>query len=229
MALSPDRYISINTKTLILITALSAYIVISLVSVYSQFQQFGVINSFLDGEYISQAEAEAGDAFVGTMAIIQGIIFFNCSVWFLVWKYRAYKNLHYLETGCLEYSPIWAVSSYFIPIIWFYKPYQVMREIWNESNTDSYEDDRFYFLMPAWWALFIVDIIFARIRLHGYSNIESLQQLKNGLIIAVISEVIGILSSVVLISLVRVIYLKQQRSKARLDLKQDEAISAVVA
>lgn len=56
------------------------------------------------------------------------------SVLFLIWMYRARRNLVPLRAGGLVYSPFWAVAGWFIPIMHLFRPFQVMREIWRASE-----------------------------------------------------------------------------------------------
>ena len=60
------------------------------------------------------------------------------SVAFLMWIHRAYRNLPALRGTPLKCSPRWAVGYYFIPILNFFRPYQVMKEIWRESDPRGY-------------------------------------------------------------------------------------------
>ncbi len=53
----------------------------------------------------------------------------------LVWMYPAQKNLPALQpTRPLEVSPGWAVVWFFVPIMNLFRPFQAMRQLWNESD-----------------------------------------------------------------------------------------------
>ena len=62
---------------------------------------------------------------------------------FLLWVYRSNENLRALSGESMTFTPGWSVGWYFIPIVCLWKPYQVMKEIWNvshKSKTVMYRD-----------------------------------------------------------------------------------------
>jgi hypothetical protein len=64
-------------------------------------------------------------------------LFLTISIVFLMWVFRAYRNLSALLPGSVTYSARWAVGYYFIPVVNLFRPYQVMREIWWKSDPSS--------------------------------------------------------------------------------------------
>lgn len=75
----------------------------------------------------------------------------------LTWIYRANHNARQLGAADMRFTPGWAVGWYFIPIAWFWKPYQAMTEIWRASVNPS--DWRAVPVLPLlrwWWGLWIV-------------------------------------------------------------------------
>jgi hypothetical protein len=73
------------------------------------------------------------------------------------WIYRGHANLAAAGLFGLRYSPGWAVGWYFIPIANWFKPFGVMRELWNASHgaTDHY-DSASPATLKLWWACYIV-------------------------------------------------------------------------
>ena len=84
---------------------------------------------------------------------------------FLMWFYRAHKNLPALGITGLEYSPGWAIGGFFIPILNLVRPYQVAKEIWDSSdpiNHPSHSTTVGQFaagqsnLVLTWWITFML-------------------------------------------------------------------------
>ena len=76
----------------------------------------------------------------------------------LVWIYRANWNAWALGASGMEYTPGWSVGWYFVPIYSFWKPYQVMREIWHVSaQPKGWQSERAPALVGVWWFLFLAD------------------------------------------------------------------------
>ena len=84
------------------------------------------------------------------------------AVAFLMWINRASKNLRPLGALGQRFSPGWAVGWWFVPIMFFIRPYQVTAEIWNGSDPDALEREFLNWkagpvssLLPWWWALWV--------------------------------------------------------------------------
>lgn len=72
----------------------------------------------------------------------------------LFWIYRANKNASALSDLPLEYSPGWAVGWFFVPIAGWFKPYQVMLEIYKASRTPAnWHKTKSASIVGCWWAL----------------------------------------------------------------------------
>ena len=75
----------------------------------------------------------------------------------LSWIYRANHNARQLGAADMRFTPGWAVGWYFIPIAWFWKPYQAMTEIWRASVSPSdWGATPVSPLLRWWWGLWIV-------------------------------------------------------------------------
>ena len=75
----------------------------------------------------------------------------------LMWIYRANHNARQLGAADMRFTPGWAVGWYFIPIAWFWKPYQAMTEIWRASvNPSGWGATPVSPLLRWWWGLWIV-------------------------------------------------------------------------
>ncbi|MDF7826815.1 DUF4328 domain-containing protein [Pontiellaceae bacterium B12227] len=96
----------------------------------------------------------------GLVAIAFLVVYLITAVFFLKWVYRANKNLQILGDGRMEFSASAAVVWYFVPIACLFKPYQAMRDIWKKAHKTWNADSR---LLPGWWALWIVAMIFGQI------------------------------------------------------------------
>lgn len=92
-------------------------------------------------------------------------------VLFLVWLYRAHKNLGSMKPAHLEYSPGWAVGWWFIPFANLVKPFQVVREVWWESDPEIPDEHLFLSAslhsaptyMGLWWAFWLGSNILSNI------------------------------------------------------------------
>jgi hypothetical protein len=104
----------------------------------------------------------AGEALTLLIRIFLMGIAVLTGVFFLVWVYRAYKNLKALGATDLNYSPGWAIGGFFVPILNIVRPYQVISEIWKASAYKArrsrgaswlYEPTPIF--ITAWWGLWL--------------------------------------------------------------------------
>jgi hypothetical protein len=102
------------------------------------------------------------------LAVSSGWVVLTIPIAFLMWIHRAYRNLPALMPESLHYSPRWAVGCFFIPILNLFRPYQVMREIWQGSDPSrlGHVDDSVESVKESsaavvgwWWGLFLFQII----------------------------------------------------------------------
>lgn len=98
----------------------------------------------------------------GLSALAYLFCFLASMVAVCMWVYRAHANLYAAGYEGLEFTPGWAAGWYFVPVAFWFKPFQAMRELWNASNLgpDGY-------LAPAdprlviWWACWVIGNILA--------------------------------------------------------------------
>lgn len=95
---------------------------------------------------------------VGIIWILaQGTIALGTVILVLSWIFRANHNARQLGAANMRFTPGWAVGWYFIPIAWFWKPYQAMTEIWRASvNPSDWGATPVSPVLRWWWGLWIV-------------------------------------------------------------------------
>jgi hypothetical protein len=69
-------------------------------------------------------------------------------VLYLRWLYRAVANTRPLRAP-IEWSPLQAALAYFIPIVWFFRPYQVMKALHAGSDPSALPDAPVFRDRPA--------------------------------------------------------------------------------
>jgi hypothetical protein len=117
------------------------------------------------------------------MSIVQiGIYIFSVVV-FLNWFRRAYGNLHRLAVRDLQHTETMSVWCWFIPIIGFFRPVQIMKEIWKktqqkiQSINTSYEIKHGGLAIGLWWTLHIFSTILSRLVFKAGLKAQTIEQL----------------------------------------------------
>jgi Domain of unknown function (DUF4328) len=86
---------------------------------------------------------------------------FATAIPFLTWEYRAYRNLPALGHSRLDAKFIWVVVCWFVPIMNWFCPYQVMAELYWRSNLDDEAtpaDGPPTTPVKAWWATWLLGV-----------------------------------------------------------------------
>lgn len=180
--LSHERYLSSRFKAQVAIGATAFTLLLNVLMVGSLFMQIAMLNAA--GTALDMAAAEANDRrqLIISYAVMGSLVINLIAL--LVWIYAAQKNLPALwPSKELEFSPGWSVGWFFIPIANLFKPFQAVRQLWNESHPDLLVigTGTLPIAPPAtlvgwWWGLRIMSAIAGRVlmRVGDNSTIEGL-------------------------------------------------------
>lgn len=146
--------------------------------------------------------------------VVTGIIF-------LFWVNQVSRNCHGFNALSMRYTPVEAVCYYLVPIICLYRPYWVMRELWEVScNPQGWEKTRSSAIVGVWWGVHLITLLFALLSFLFCRNIDSIASAKKGTIISMLSN----LSGTVLVVLLMVVVAEIIRMQRRL-VNQEESLS----
>ncbi|MGH9788063.1 MAG: TonB family protein [Candidatus Acidiferrales bacterium] len=102
------------------------------------------------------------------------------TILFMIWLYRAHKNLTALGVEPLRYRSHWAITGYFVPFLNLVRPFQMVREVWKGSSGTAPEQPTAS-LVRVWWELTLLTAILANLN----SYIETANRVKAlGLVVA---------------------------------------------
>jgi hypothetical protein len=157
---------------------------------------------------------EVGVAILQLVALLASIVFF------LMWIYRAHKNL--LALGArkqdLRFSPGWAVGVFFIPLVNLVLPFLAVREIWKASaaslesrEVGSWKKTPTPLLLTMWWATSIIGSILGRIA-SRLPDVETLGGAINSAWVSLMTDLATTIAAVLAIFVVRGIDALQSRS-----------------
>jgi hypothetical protein len=134
---------------------LYASVCASTLLLFSDVLDYLFISSYDPRNYSLEEFLEAYERINGDRHLFIGLgllgIQLTTSILFLMWIYRANSNARQLGAQGMKFSPGWSVGFYFIPILWFWKPYQAMKEIWQASKApSSWKSEKPGSILP-WW------------------------------------------------------------------------------
>jgi hypothetical protein len=156
---------------------------------------------------------------IGMLTLLKFPVYTFAVVTFLMWIYRAYTNLPALRSDSFEFSPGWAVGWWFIPFANLIKPFQAVRNLWNESDPDFDGDPGFMSgiqggapgFMAFWWGAWLLSNFVANIA-GGVFDPEQPSSLGIG---AILYMAAGGLTAIAALLLMKIIYELTDRQQQR--------------
>lgn len=135
----------------------------------------------------------------GIIGLLFALTFLACVILTAMWLHQANANLHAAGIEML-YSPRGSWGWYFAPIINLYKPFQAMKEIWNESHrtSDSFTGNE-ESLLRTWWGCWIVGNILANVS----SRLSSITPGGSFVVVNLLEAVVLSASALLLLQIVR--------------------------
>lgn len=164
-ALKPNTQRALN-----LLMLLWVFLGLSAVAFGSGIYRYFLIRKGAAGEEISAQAAETALLISNLVAVVTFIVYFTCMVMFIMWFRRAYYNLHQL-TSRLSFREGWAAGAWFVPIISLYRPYQIMKEMYEETDLILTKDvdnrsNLSFGHLPWWWGLWLFANLFSSLVLR---------------------------------------------------------------
>ncbi len=138
------------------------FVVADLIAIVATANEIRLLQLLRTGVSVSVQTTEDSDVFVLMANVAYFGTFFFSVVAFGFWIHRSYANLGTLGVGPLRFSPGWAVGSYFVPIMNWFRPYQVMAEIWRATDprslagSDEWQHAAVSPVVGLWWASWII-------------------------------------------------------------------------
>ena len=154
------------------------------------------------------------------LAVVELILYIATVIFFCVWLYRAYDNLRAFNTWSrLEYSPGWAVGSFFVPFVNLVIPYRAVREVWQKSGLP---DDALLSepsppaTFPVWWCFWLLASFAGNISMRASFN-ENVAQSTSS-VIAIVAGALSIVAALLAYLVVDAIDDRQEETSRKIKL-----------
>lgn len=218
-----EPFVSAHTRAMVVVVLFVAYIVVAASSVLANVARLAlppVVIAAADGD---MEQLTLGDLFEFLVAVATLFVFVALVVAFCVWLHRAAKNVPALGNAKskVEYSPGWAVGSYFVPFVNLVVPYKAAREIWEKSDPAVRTEEDFMFSAPSsapalllgWWIAWVASNVLNNLswRLQSSSTLGTRDFVRG---VDMVSELSNIVAAVLAIMVVRAID-RRQTERAR--------------
>lgn len=177
-------------------------------SLISNYFEYDLLQSFANGSEIELSAANENDLRQSIIGVAYMIAYIISAVTFIKWFRRAYFNLH-TKTNKLTDTEGWAAGAWFVPIVSLYKPYQIMKEMYERTakllgdKLQNYEQSNTNHLLGLWWTLWIINNILGQLVFRYTKNAETIDKLMTSSIISMVSAIIGIPLAIITVRVIK--------------------------
>lgn len=186
-----------GTRAKIVIIALWVMAALELVGLFSSYMQYKLLTDMRDIGVWEDSDVDANDLREVIVATIYIVGFLITAIFFIMWFRRAYSNLH-KRVDQLRFEPGWAAGAWFVPILNFFRPYQIMMELYTEGRNYLRENQVIIksnfstFTVAVWWILWAVNSMVEQVAFRMSRNAESLDELINVTSVSMVSFIMGV-------------------------------------
>lgn len=181
---------------------------IEIISILSDYLQYDLLQTVANGGQISSETAIDNDLRQKIIAIIYLVTYIISGITFIRWFRRAYFNLH-LKAETLSFTEGWAAGSWFVPFISLYRPKQIMKELYVETQnllTTKQENSTVNLntqFIGWWWALWLIASFLGQFVFRYSLKAESLEALTTATIASIIASIIGIPLALITVKIIK--------------------------
>jgi hypothetical protein len=136
---------------------------ISIIMLYSNYLQYQLLNGLKNGASITAEMADSNNLRQRIISLLNVPLLLASSIFFLIWIYRAYDNLYKLRENNMDCTPGWAIGYWFVPVMSLFKPFTVMKEIWDKTQSFALPEEEKgdivkSYLVGFWWTFYLTSI-----------------------------------------------------------------------
>jgi hypothetical protein len=85
-----------------------------------------------------------------------GVVFLLTIIFFCLWLWRAARTVRRLGVTLSHLRPSTAVTSFFVPLMWWWQPYATVRTIWQAAmDPNDWDNVAISQSLPLWWIMWI--------------------------------------------------------------------------
>lgn len=172
------------------------------VATVSDFLQLRLLNQFNAGNIDNDA-AISNDQRQKLISIIYLAVFVVCIVLFIMWFRRAYCNLERSGRVNLKYAEGWAAGAWFVPFLNLWRPYEIMKEIWQKTQEATYGLVQYKSgaIIGWWWLIYITNNVVGNFRI--YAHTKTIDDLINYTYLDIVKCLLGIVAAGMIIFIIR--------------------------
>lgn len=157
---------------------------------------------------VSSPDLPSTERALRTVTLIDTTLFAVCALAFVVWTYLAYRNLRTLGTSDQRFATGWGAGCWFVPVLMWWRPRQVIADIWRASDTAA------PVLLAWWWAFWLFSLLSDRVA--AWYGTGTIAEAKTGTWLLLASRVTSAVAAILAARVVGKLTRRQRDRAARL-------------
>jgi hypothetical protein len=190
----------LTPRATLIVVFLVVQIAIRMWSATNSWSLFSLASDVLAGKSVDPAHASAIDDARATIAGANVLFLVATAVVWVMWQYRAHRNVHKYLGRHLKTSPALAAGGWFIPFANIVLPFRAMSEL-TKATGALHGSTSSTSVVPLWWTTYIAGGVFAFI---GFND-TTVAEIRRGAAFRGASDILAIISALLAILIVRAI------------------------
>ena len=181
---------------------------VEIISILSDYMQYDLLQTVANGGQISTETATDNDLRQKIIAMIYLTVYVISGITFIRWFRRAYYNLH-LKAASLSFTEGWAAGCWFVPIISLYRPNQIMKELYQETQrlltkkNENYAQNLTTHSIGWWWALWLICSFLGQFVFRYSLKAETIDELITSTVASLIASIISIPLAIITVKVIK--------------------------
>jgi Domain of unknown function (DUF4328) len=170
-------------------------VAVSALAAVSELLEILLINREIDGEEVSASQYESNDLRQSLVGMLQFALYLAGIVVFIMWMFRAYRNVDAVAPRERRYGRGWAIGGWFVPFLNLWRPKQVINDIWRAGGAPPEPSG----LLFAWWTLWIITNWVSNLALRSAFDSETAEDYRSRAIAYLASDLMDIPTAILAI------------------------------
>lgn len=186
-----------SKRARIAIILIGVILLLDMFTVLSSYMQVTLLQEIELGIDVSDESVNMNDLREGIIGILYTIVYIVSTVTFIRWFRRAYYNLH-TQRKHLSFAEGWAAGCWFIPILNLFRPYSIMKELYEETyqilsaKSATYNHRPNLIFVVLWWILWVIAGFIGNAETRILLRAETAEEYILASNISIVSGLIGI-------------------------------------
>jgi hypothetical protein len=136
------------------------------------------------------------------MGLLQLALYIIAAIVFIRWLRAAYRNADVVAPGVRRYGHGWAIGAWFVPILNFWRPKQIVNDVWR-AGAENPNDDRPPILLLAWWLSWVASTFLSRAAGRTAVEQDTIDELRTADFLFIVSDGWDAIVAIMAIAVVR--------------------------